>query len=186
MQLGSTKGHNPGPIPLGEHRNHLRLQQLPSGFSCSRHASHIPAVSAMPLPLLSLMEQVSPNNLILLPPPAWVEQTPKGDLQAEAESKPELSTRGCVAWEEEGYALLQLQVQHVVVQSLSCVQLFATPWTAARQASLSFTISWSLLKLMFIELVMPSNHLCCSLLLLPSIFPSVRFFSKSQLFASDS
>ena len=61
------------------------------------------------------------------------------------------------------------------VQSLSHVRLFATPWTAARQASLSITISWSLLKLMFIELVMPSKHLilCCPLLL-PSILPSIR------------
>ena len=65
---------------------------------------------------------------------------------------------------------------HVVVQSLSRVWLFATPWTAARQASLSFTISQSLLKLMPIESVMPSNclALCHPLLLLPSIFPSIR------------
>ena len=71
----------------------------------------------------------------------------------------------------------------VVVQSLSCVQLFATPWTAAHQASLSFTISWSLHKLMFIDLVMPSNHLilCHCLLLLPSIFPSIRVFSKESV-----
>ena len=56
----------------------------------------------------------------------------------------------------------------------------ATTWTAAHQASLSFTISWSLLKLMSIELVMPSNHLvfCHPLLLLPSVFPSIRFFSN--------
>ena len=62
-----------------------------------------------------------------------------------------------------------------------------TPWTAAHQASLSFTISLSLLKVMFIGLVMPSNHviLCCPLLLLPSIFPSIRVFSPaSRLFAS--
>ena len=66
----------------------------------------------------------------------------------------------------------------VVVQLLSCVRLFATPWTAALQASLSFTISQRLLKLMSIELVMPSNHLifCRPLLLLPSIFPSIRVF----------
>ena len=65
-------------------------------------------------------------------------------------------------------------------QSLSFVQLFATPWTVARQASLSFTISWSLLKVMSIVLVMPSNHLilCHSLLLLPSIFPCVTVFSN--------
>ena len=68
----------------------------------------------------------------------------------------------------------------VIVQSPSPVLLFVTPWTAARQASLSFTISQSLLKLMSIELVMPSNHLilCHPLLLLPSIFPSIRFFSS--------
>ena len=66
------------------------------------------------------------------------------------------------------------------VQSLSRVQLFVTPWTAARQASLSFTISWSLRKLMFIVLVMPSNRLilCRSRLLLPSILPSIRVFSN--------
>ena len=65
---------------------------------------------------------------------------------------------------------------NVVVQSLSSVQLFATPWTAALQASLSFTISRSSLKLMFLKSVMPSNHfvLCRPLLLLPSIFPSIR------------
>ena len=69
------------------------------------------------------------------------------------------------------------------VQSLSCVQLFATPWTAACQASLSITNSWSLLKLISIELVMPSNHLilCCPLLLLPSIFPSIRVFSSESV-----
>ena len=72
--------------------------------------------------------------------------------------------------------------EHVVVQSLSHVQLFSTPWTAAHQASLSFTISQSLLKLTSIELVMPSNHLilCRPLLLLPSIFPSIRVFSNKS------
>ena len=66
------------------------------------------------------------------------------------------------------------------VQPLSCIQLFVTPWTAARQASLSINNSQSLLKLMSIELLMPSNHLilCCLLLLLPSIFPSIRVFSN--------
>ena len=69
------------------------------------------------------------------------------------------------------------------VQSLSCVQLFATPWTAACQAYLSITNSWSLLKLMFIESVMPSTHLilCHPLLLLPSIFPSIRVFSSESV-----
>ena len=69
------------------------------------------------------------------------------------------------------------------IQSLSLVQLFATPWTVACQASLSNTKSWSLLKLMLIKLVMPSNHLilCCPLLLLPSIFPSIRVFSNESV-----
>ena len=68
----------------------------------------------------------------------------------------------------------------VVVQSLSCDQLFVTPWAAACQASLFFTISRSLLKLMSIELVMPSNHLifCHPLLFLSSVFPSIRVFSN--------
>ena len=68
------------------------------------------------------------------------------------------------------------------VQPLSRVRLFATPWTVARQASLSITNSWSLLKLMSIKSVMPSNHLilCHRLLLLPSIFPSIRVFSSES------
>ena len=68
-------------------------------------------------------------------------------------------------------------------QSHSCVWLFAAPWTAARQASLSITNSWSLLKLMSIKSVMPSNHLilCHLLLLLPSIFPSIRVFSSESI-----
>ena len=67
---------------------------------------------------------------------------------------------------------------YLVVQLLSHVQLFTTPWSVARQASPSFTISRSLLKLMSIESVMPSNQLilCCPLLLLPSVFPSIRVF----------
>ena len=75
------------------------------------------------------------------------------------------------------------EIQFSSVQLLRYVQLFVTPWTAACQASLSITNSWSLLKLMFIELVMPSNHLllCCPLLLLPSIFPSIRVFSNESV-----
>ena len=75
-----------------------------------------------------------------------------------------------------------LKKSNVVVQSLSHVQFFVTPCTAACQASLSFSISLSLLKLMPIKSVMPSNHLilCCPLLLLPSIFPSIRVFSNES------
>jgi len=70
----------------------------------------------------------------------------------------------------------------VVVQSFSHVWLFVTPWTAAYQDSLSFTISRNLLKLMSIESMMPSNHLilCHHFLLLPSIFPSIRVFSSES------
>ena len=69
------------------------------------------------------------------------------------------------------------------VQSCSCVWLFATPWTAARQAFLSITNSQTLLRLMSIELVMPSNHLilCHPLLIPPSIFPSIRVFSNESV-----
>ena len=72
--------------------------------------------------------------------------------------------------------------QFSLVLLLSHVWLFAIPWTAACQASLSITNSWSLLKLMSTELVIPSNHFifCCPLLLLPSIFPSIRVFSNES------
>ena len=70
----------------------------------------------------------------------------------------------------------------LVIQSLICIQLFVTPWTAACQVSLSFTISQSLLKLMSIESVMSSNHLILhhTLLLLPSVSPSIRVFSNES------
>ena len=76
-----------------------------------------------------------------------------------------------------------MDIQFSSVQSLSRVQLFATPWTAARQASLSITNSRSLLKLMSIEPMMPPNRpiLCRPLLLLPSIFPSIRAFSNESV-----
>ena len=81
----------------------------------------------------------------------------------------------------EGIMLTEVR-QFSSVQPLSSVQLFVTPWTAARQASLSITNSQSSPKLMSIELVMPSNHLilCCLHLLLPSIFPSIRVFSNES------
>ena len=73
-------------------------------------------------------------------------------------------------------------VQFSSVQLLSRVRFFATPWTAAHQASLSVTNSWSLLKLISIESVIPSNHLifCRPLFLLPSVFPSIRVFSSES------
>ena len=83
------------------------------------------------------------------------------------------------------FKLFCMALEKCFSQSLSCVWLFATPWTTAHQASLSITNSWSLLILMSIESVMPSSHLIlCNPLLLPSIFPSIRVFPMSQLFAS--
>ena len=92
-----------------------------------------------------------------------------------------LMRRSHVSTQLDGGHLQARQSQSV--QSLSCVQLFATPWTAARQASLSITNSRNLLKLMSIESVMPSSHLilCHPLLLPPSIFPSIRVFSNESV-----
>ena len=83
----------------------------------------------------------------------------------------------------EIYFPIVLEVQFSTVQSLSRIQLFVVPWTAACQASLSITNPRSLLKLMSIKLVMPSNYLiiCHPLLLLPSIFPSIRVFSNESV-----
>ena len=83
-----------------------------------------------------------------------------------------------IPYTESGFCIYAI----VAVQSLRYVRLFATPWTTAHQASLSLTIFWSLLKLMSIESVMPSNHLilCHPLLLLPSIFPSIRVLSHES------
>ena len=102
----------------------------------------------------------------------------------------QLSRRSNRAWERLELLQSLTQLPHPFipvffssVQSLSRVGLFATPWIAARQACLSFTISRSLLKLMSIESVMPSNHLilCRPLLLLPSVFPSIRVFSSESV-----
>ena len=93
----------------------------------------------------------------------------------------------CVCWQSPFTQYLKSYValdhQFSSVQSLSSVWLFVTPWTAAHQASLSITNSRSLLKLVSIESVMPSNHLilCHPLLLLPSIFPSIRIFSNESV-----
>ena len=83
---------------------------------------------------------------------------------------------------QKGFCVYHVAIVVTAVQSLSHVQFFVTPWPAARQAPLSFTISQSLLKLKSIESVMLSNHLilCCPLLLLPSIFPSIKVFSNES------
>ena len=100
-----------------------------------------------------------------------------------------LRLKDMLTWQQEiwnykmrRFGILRNTSQFSSVQSLSRVWLFVTPWTAARQASLSITNSWSLFKLMSIESVMPSNHLilCCPLLLPPSIFPSISVFSNES------
>ena len=90
----------------------------------------------------------------------------------------EIRTKGLARPKDRIISLFEISVQ-----SLSCVWLFTTAWTAGGQASLSVTVSQSLLKLMSIESVMPSNHfiLCRTLLLLPSIFPSMRVFSNESV-----
>ena len=100
--------------------------------------------------------------------------------QLSAEAAPLFSLWSLISPHQSGFAPMAKSDKYKKqssVQSLSHVRLFATPWTAARQASLSITNSQSLLKLMSIKSVMPSSHLilCCPLLL-PSIFPSIRVF----------
>ena len=87
-----------------------------------------------------------------------------------------------VQWWKYTHTHIHIHVQFISVQSLSHVRLFATPWTAACQASLSITNSWNPPKPVSIESVMPSNHLilCCPLFLLPSVFPSIRVFSNES------
>ena len=105
-----------------------------------------------------------------------------------AESEEELRSLLKVINESEKAGLkLNIQKMKIMASSpfslLTHVQLFATPWTVVSQASLSITNFWSLLKLTYIKLVMPSNHLilCYPLLLLPSIFPSMRVFSNESV-----
>ena len=94
-----------------------------------------------------------------------------------------MKKRKCAPWKTIYLKTNLLKQNYSSVQSLSHVWLFATPWTAARQASLSITNSQSLLKLMSITMVMPSNHLilCHPLLLPPSIFPIIRVFSNESV-----
>ena len=91
-------------------------------------------------------------------------------------------TRLSCPWNSVQAEYSPVQARILSVQSLSCVWLFVTPWTATCQTSLSFTISWSLLRFMSFESVMLSNHLilCHPLLLLPSIFPSIGAFSNES------
>ena len=136
------------------------------------------------------------NNL----PMQETQKTPVWSLGQEDPLEEEVATHssilaGIIPWTKEPGGLLSMGSQrvghdwsdwawmHGSLQLLSCVRLFATAWTAPLQSSLSITSSRSLLKLISIESVMPSNHiiLCHPLLLLPSIFPSIRVFSKESV-----
>ena len=133
----------------------------------------------------------SPNqdfSLLSDQTPAWLEMLKRSWWGIEdamrtikCYCKKSLGTWG--RWPSEGVDRIKsfkVKYAKTVVQLLSHVWLFATPWTAPHQASLSFTISWSLLKLMSIESVILSKYLilCCPLILLPSIFPSIQAFSN--------
>ena len=116
-------------------------------------------------------------------PCAWWADVPV-NINADQAVLPTLSTHRNELW-DCGPGCLQKGV--VIVQSLCRVRLFVTPWTAACQASLSFTVSWSLLKFMSIELVMLSNQLilCCPFPICLQFFPASGFLSTSLLFISD-
>ena len=154
----------------------------------------LPLLLGMSLKLMAVKGMHDPKrNSWPLPCPFYL-PSPGGEDTGEAIVDLDTAMEAvCWGWQDHLNGLDHLSVcwdslKHLysrlffVVQLLSRVQLFVTAWTAAHQASLSFTISWSLLKLRSIESVMPSNHLilCCPLLLLPSIFPSIRVFSDES------
>ena len=134
------------------------MPALPAGAEML-HQGHCPSPGVLDTPLVPPVTSAGPYRAPRWSEPSGIAQR-GGCLNVSSEQNPQFSI--------------------VVVQLLSRVRLSATPWTAARQASLGFTISRSLLRLMSIELVMPSNHLtlCCPFLLLPSVFPSIRVFSR--------
>ena len=118
----------------------------------------------------------SPRPMRLASSQNWVSREGRGCLEAVALKPGWLQCSG-------HFPMRKLRLSSVQFSSVAQSCFFATPWTAERQASLSITNSWSLLKLMSIELVMPSNHLilCHPLLLPPSIFPSIRVFSNESV-----
>ena len=118
------------------------------------------------------------------PPPQTTLCPKAGERGPRSQSSPcSLFPISLVKWVPDNREVPSSWQNSQLVQSLSHVQLFATPWTAAHQASLSITTSWSLLKLMSVESVMTSYHLifCLPLHLPPSIFPSIRVFSNESL-----
>ena len=135
----------------------------------------------------SLKEEMANHSSVLALKIQWTEEpggySPWG--RRKSDSTEQLSTKALLSHSYQGITIRVSGFYSMVssIQSLSRVWLFATPWTAARQASLSITKCQSLLKLMSIESVMPSNHLilCCPLLLPPSILPSIRVFSNESV-----
>ena len=136
------------------------------------------------LPLSQLLECLVPQRLTLLIPNAVSPHWHPWALPSNSASHLQgpLLQPWALGWAKPASHLLGSLTPFVVLQLLSHVRLFVTPWTAARQVSLFFTISRSLFRLMSTESVMPSNHLilCHPLLLLPSLFPSIRVFSSQS------
>ena len=126
-------------------------------------------------------------------PKAWIPKgknrytglhwSPEAYVSKDSIKKAKGQPMGETTWKSYIWSRTCIQTIQRTFQSLSCVWLFAVPWTAAHQASLSITNSWTLLKLMSIESVVPSNHLilCRPLLLLHSIFPSIRVVSNKSV-----
>ena len=111
---------------------------------------------------------------------SMIQRKPSNHKRKNKKGKERNKKKYKINWKTRFKAAMNTYSSIVFVQSLRHFRLFGILWTAAHQASLSFTISWSLLKLMSIESVMPSNYLilCCPLLLLPLIFHSIRVFSN--------
>ena len=131
---------------------------------------------------------IRPSDPLTVPYPAGSTQLP---FSADSHLQWPSPVPGPGTWFLPGgfaFPLVRCVLDDVIVQSFSHVQIFAIPWTTACQASLSFTISWCLFRLMSVELMMPSNHLlfCSPLLLLSSIFPGIRVFSNTGCWVSKS
>ena len=160
----------------------INYLKLVSDFTDLRSQSHTTAITSD-----ASHKYGVPSKPTFLSNVATNQEFPRSHLQVPKFARLAHRTQESVANSPCCNCILLSMVSFIVVFQLhSCVQLFATPRTAPCQASLSFTISWSLLKLMSIESVMSSNHLdlCCPLLHLHSILPCIRVFSKKSALPS--
>ena len=150
-----------------------RVQFFATPWTAACQAS-LSIVNSQSLPELMSIESVMPSSHLILCHPLLLLPSVFPSIRVFSNE-----SALCIRWPK----YWSFSFRFSSVQSLSCIQLFATQWTAARQASLSVTNSQSLPELMSIESVMPYNHLilCRPLLLLPSIFPSIRVFSNESV-----